>query len=71
MTMLMQNLGATNKEHCGMLWYFHEWSIILDFPVLLGAESVPNPPTHILMVAPEHKGLVIHTKVKLQSDSLR
>ena len=21
-TMLMQNLGVTNKEHYGMLWYF-------------------------------------------------
>ena len=26
-TMLMQNLGVTNKEHYGMLWYFLEWSI--------------------------------------------
>ena len=25
-TMLMQNLGVTNKEHYGMLWYFLEWS---------------------------------------------
>ena len=25
--MLMQNFGATNKEHYGMLWYFLEWSI--------------------------------------------
>ena len=25
--MLMQNLGVTNKEHYGMLWYFLEWSI--------------------------------------------
>ena len=25
--MLMQNLGATNKEHYGMLWYFLEWPI--------------------------------------------
>ena len=23
--MLMQNFGATNKEHYGMLWYFQEW----------------------------------------------
>ena len=23
----MQNLGVTNKEHYGMLWYFLEWSI--------------------------------------------
>ena len=23
----MQNFGATNKEHYGMLWYFLEWSI--------------------------------------------
>ena len=22
----MQNLGVTNKEHYGMLWYFLEWS---------------------------------------------
>ena len=28
-TMLMQNLGATNKEHYGVLWYFLEWSIVL------------------------------------------
>ena len=27
-TMLMQNFGATNKEHYGMLWYILEWSII-------------------------------------------
>ena len=27
--MLMQNFGATNKEHYGMLWYFLEWSIRL------------------------------------------
>ena len=26
-TMLMQNVGVTNKEHYGMLWYFLEWSI--------------------------------------------
>ena len=26
-TMPMQNFGATNKEHYGMLWYFLEWSI--------------------------------------------
>ena len=26
-TMLTQNLGVTNKEHYGMLWYFLEWSI--------------------------------------------
>ena len=25
-TMLMQNLGVTNKEHYGMLWYFLERS---------------------------------------------
>ena len=23
----MQNFGVTNKERCGMLWYFLEWSI--------------------------------------------
>ena len=23
----MQNFGATNKDHYGMLWYFLEWSI--------------------------------------------
>ena len=27
--MLMQNFGVTNEEHCGMLWYFLEWSINL------------------------------------------
>ena len=27
--MLMQNFGATNKEHYGMLWYFQEWPILL------------------------------------------
>ena len=32
MTMLMQNLGATNKEHYGMLWYFLEWSNKFFFP---------------------------------------
>ena len=26
-TMLMQNLGVTNKYHYGMLWYFLEGSI--------------------------------------------
>ena len=26
-TMPMQNLGVTNKEYYGMLWYFLEWSI--------------------------------------------
>ena len=26
-TMLMQNIGVTNKYHYGMLWYFLEWSI--------------------------------------------
>ena len=25
--MVMQNFGAKNKEHYGMLWYFLEWSI--------------------------------------------
>jgi len=29
-TMRIQNLGVTNKEHCGMLWYFLEWSILTD-----------------------------------------
>ena len=29
-TMLMQNFGATNKEHYGMLWYFLDWSIVFD-----------------------------------------
>ena len=28
--MLMQNFGVTNKEHYGMLWYFLEWSIVID-----------------------------------------
>ena len=23
----MRNVGVTNKEHYGMLWYFLEWSI--------------------------------------------
>ena len=23
----MQNVGVTNKEYYGMLWYFLEWSI--------------------------------------------
>ena len=27
--MLMQNFGVTKEEHCGMLWYFLEWSIQL------------------------------------------
>ena len=36
-TMLMQNLGVTNKEHYGMLWYFLEWSIV--FCVSCGAYS--------------------------------
>ena len=26
---VMQNLGVSNKEHYGMLWYFLEWSIAL------------------------------------------
>jgi len=26
-TMLMQNFGVTNEEHCGMLWYFLELAI--------------------------------------------
>ena len=26
-TMLMQNVGVTNKEHYGMLWYFLERAI--------------------------------------------
>ena len=25
-TMIMQNLGVTNKKHYGMLWFFLEWS---------------------------------------------
>ena len=29
--MLMQNFGVTNKEYYGMLWYFLEWSIDLNF----------------------------------------
>ena len=27
----MQNFGATNKEHYGMLWYFLEWSIVYSY----------------------------------------
>ena len=30
-TMLMQNFGVTNKERYGMLWYFLEWSIDIDY----------------------------------------
>ena len=28
--MLMQNVGVRNKEHYGMLWYFLEWSIVIQ-----------------------------------------
>ena len=34
-TKLMQNLGVTNKEHYGMLWYFLEWSIMCAFQVFI------------------------------------
>ena len=27
----MQNFGVTNKEYYGMLWYFLEWSIDLQY----------------------------------------
>ena len=27
----MQNFEVTNKEHYGMLWYFLEWSIDIDY----------------------------------------
>ena len=27
----MQNVGATNKEHYGMLWYFLEWSVVYSY----------------------------------------
>ena len=30
-TMLMQTFRVTNKEYCGMLWYFLELSIIIFF----------------------------------------
>ena len=26
---VMQNFGVTNKEHCGMLWYFLGWPIFV------------------------------------------
>ena len=29
-TMLIQNLGVTNKKHYDTLWYFLEWSILTD-----------------------------------------
>ena len=29
-TMLIQNFGVTEKEYYGMLWYFLEWSILID-----------------------------------------
>ena len=29
----MQNIGVTNKEHYGMIWYFLKWSIV-GFSVL-------------------------------------
>ena len=33
----MQNLGVTNKEHYGMLWYFLEWSIKVALPSIFVA----------------------------------
>ena len=30
--MLMQNVGVTNKERYGMLWYFLEWAILFARP---------------------------------------
>ena len=30
-TMLLQNVGVTNKEHYGMLWYFLERAILYRF----------------------------------------
>ena len=31
----MQNFGVTNKERYGMLWYFLEWSIDIDYTTTL------------------------------------
>ena len=36
-TMLMQNVGVTNKEHYGMQWYFLEWSNVKKCPWVVSA----------------------------------
>ena len=33
----MQNVGVTNEEYYGMLWYFLEWSIADDWLLLVMA----------------------------------
>ena len=33
-TILMRNVGVTNKEHYGMLWSFLESSIVKDYYVV-------------------------------------
>ena len=47
-TMLMQNFGATNKEHYGMLWYFLERSIAMFcvLPSLRTADAFPVVASH-------------------------
>ena len=37
-TMLMQNFGVTNKEHCGMLWYFLGWPIFVHHGAQMGKQ---------------------------------
>ena len=51
--MLMQNVGATNKEHYGMFWYFLEWSIgkylhSLSLPLRLAPPNVNTFPVSLL-----------------------
>ena len=38
----MQNFGVTNKKHYGMLWYFLEWSIILEESVLINPSKTSD-----------------------------
>ena len=38
-TMLMQNIGVTNKEYYDMLWYFLQWS---NFARTTGQERTPR-----------------------------
>ena len=57
-TTLMQNFGVTSKEHCGMLWYFLEWSTLLGI-----ARQWSRKKFAILILKPRsHVRILIHRR---------
>ena len=58
--MRIQNFGVTDKEHYGMLWYFLEWSIDIDYLQL----SVHQRVKKILPTITEYLREILHMCTK-------